>query len=128
MSERAQDERVEELLRANEQLAAEVRNLTLGYSETPRPAGMPASRRLARLFAERDRLLAELEATRAQHEATRAELEHVSAHRAGLEAQNQELAREVALLSEGLGGVLRNLRARLILRAGGGAARGPRGR
>jgi hypothetical protein len=115
------DERVEELLRVNEELAAEIRNLTLGYSETPRPAGMPASRRLARLVAERDRLQAELEATRA-------ELERVSAHRAGLEAQNQELAREVALLSEGLRGVARNLRARLSLRVGDGAGRGPRAR
>jgi cell division protein FtsB len=126
MSEREQrDERVEELMRANEQLAAEVRNLTLGYSQTPRPAGMPASRRLARLLAERDRLQAELETTRTRLEA---ELEQVTAHRAGLEAQNQELARELALLSEGLGGVLRNLRARLILRAGGGAGPGPRER
>jgi len=115
------DERVEELLRVNERLAAEVRNLTLGYSQTPRPAGMPASRRLGKLLAERDRLAAELEATKAG-------LEEVSGHRAGLEAQNQELAREVALLSEGFGGVLRNLRARLSLRAGGGAAPGPPGR
>jgi DNA repair exonuclease SbcCD ATPase subunit len=115
------DVRVEELMRANEELAAEVRNLTLGYSEAPRPAGMPASRRLARLLAERDRLQEELESTRA-------ELELVSAHRAGLESQNQELAREVALLSEGLGGIARNLRARLSLRVGGGAAPGPRGR
>jgi hypothetical protein len=112
------DERVEELMRANERLAAEVRNLTLGYSQTPRPAGMPASRRLGKLLAERDRLGAELEAVRA-------ELECVASHRAGLEAQNQELARELDLLSTGLGGVLRNLRARLNLRAGGGARPGP---
>jgi DNA repair exonuclease SbcCD ATPase subunit len=122
------DERVEELLRANEQLAAEVRNLTLGYSETPRPAGMPTSRRLARLLTERDRLQAELEATKADLGAKGAKLEEVSTHRAGLEAQNKELARELDLLSRGFGGVLRNLRARLILRAGGGAAPGPRER
>ncbi|HKF83415.1 MAG TPA: hypothetical protein VKB23_10700 [Solirubrobacterales bacterium] len=115
----SESERVEELLQANERLAAEVRNLTLGHGDAPRPAGMPASRRLARLLAERGRLASELEETRA-------ELELVGRHRAGLEAQNQELAGELALLSEGLGGVLRQWRARLILRAGGGAGRGPR--
>lgn len=117
----SEDKRVEELLRVNAELAAEVRNLTLGYADAPRPAGMPTSRRLGRLLDERNRLQGELEETRA-------ELEQVSLHRAGLEAQNQELAREVALLSEGLGGVLRNLRARLVIRAGGASGRGPRQR
>ena len=116
-----EDPRVEELLRVNAELAAEVRNLTLGYADAPRPAGMPTSRRLGRLIEDRDRLQAELEATRA-------ELEEVSRHRLGLEAQNQELAREVDRLHQGLGGALRNLRARLVIRAGGGATREPRGR
>lgn len=116
-----EDPRVEELLRVNAELAAEVRNLTLGYADAPRPAGMPTSRRLGRLLDERDRLRDELEATRS-------ELEGVSLHRAGLEAQNQELAREVARLREGFRGLLRLWRARLIIRAGGGAGRAPRGR
>jgi hypothetical protein len=103
------DERVEELLRANERLAAEVRNLTLGYADAPRPAGMPTSRRLGRLIAERDNLRAELDSTQA-------ELEEVAAHRAGLERQNQELAREVARLSGGLGGFLRRARGKLLNR------------
>lgn len=121
MSERRpEDPRVEELLRVNAELAAEVRNLTLGYADSPRPAGMPTTRRLARLIEERDRLQEELEATRA-------ELERISQHRAGLEAQNQELAQELAQLHEGLGGLLRQWRARLVIRAGGGAGRGPGG-
>lgn len=126
MSEPEQhDERVEELLRANERLAAEVRNLTLGHGDAPRPAGMPTSRRLGRLIAERDGLQAELEATRAKLEA---ELEQATASLTGLERQNQEMAREVARLSEGLAGLLRNLRARLLIRVGFDAGREPRER
>ncbi|HYH54453.1 MAG TPA: hypothetical protein VD761_10010 [Solirubrobacterales bacterium] len=115
------DERVEELLRTNERLAAEVRNLSLGGGDAPRPAAMPTARRLGRQSAERDRLRAELEATRAELgaagaalEATRGELESVAAHRAGLERQNQELAREVARLSAGFPGLLRRLRGRFV--------------
>lgn len=122
MSEpRGEDPRVEELLRVNAELAAEVRNLTLGYADAPRPAGMPTTRRLGRLIEERDRLREELEASRA-------ELELVSGHRVRLEAQNQELAREVARLHEGFRGLLRHWRARLVIRAGGDAGRGPRRR
>lgn len=120
-----QDERVEELLRANERLAAEVRNLSLGYGDAPRPAGMPTSRRLGRLTAERDRLRAELESARAEHDSTRTEVEEMSRQRTGLERQNQELAREVARLSTGLPGFLRRARARLLNRGGGGAAPAP---
>lgn len=111
MSEwRGEDPRVEELLRANAELAAEVRDLTLGCIEAPRSGGMPTTRRLAGLIEERDRLQAELEQARA-------ELEHVQAHRAGLERQNQEMAVEIvalnARLDAGLAGALRRLRARL---------------
>ena len=116
-----EDLRVEELLRVNAELAAEVRNLALGYADAPRPAGMPTSRRLGRLLDERDRLREELEATRA-------ELEEVSRHRAGLEAQNQELAQDAVRLREGFRGLLRLWRARLIIRAGGDAAKEPRER
>jgi len=119
--QRSEDPRVEELLRVNAELAAEVRNLTLGYADAPRPAGMPTTRRLGRLIEERDRLQEELEARQA-------EVELISRHRAGLEAQNQELAREVARLHQGFRGLLRQLRARLVIRAGGDASRGPRRR
>ncbi|HEX6206298.1 MAG TPA: hypothetical protein VFZ29_10895 [Solirubrobacterales bacterium] len=129
MSERRpEDPRVEELLRVNAELAAEVRNLTLGYSDAPRPAGMPTSRRLGRLIEERDRLQEELEEARREAQRELGRLEEVSRHRAGLEAQNQELAREVVRLREGFRGLLRLWRARLIIRAGGGAGRAPRGR
>jgi dsDNA-specific endonuclease/ATPase MutS2 len=125
------DERVEELLRANERLAAEVRNLSLGNGEAPRPAAMPTARRLGRQSAERDAAGAQRDAMRAERDAvrteleavrrelgtaldsTRGELEQVARHRAGLEQQNQELAREVSRLSAGFPGLLRRLRGRL---------------
>jgi len=108
MSERrGEDPRVEELLRVNAELAAEVRNLTLGYADAPRPAGMPTTRRLGRLIEERDQLQAELEATRS-------ELEAVSEDRAGLERQNQEMAVEIVRLSAGLFGFLRRARGKLL--------------
>lgn len=122
MSER--DERVEELLRVNAELAAEVRNLTAGRADGPRPAGMPASRRLARLIAERDELLVELYSAQT-------ELEAAEEHRAGLERQNQELAAEIARLSTGLPGMLRRFRGRLSSRSnhdGDGAGPAPRER
>jgi chromosome segregation ATPase len=109
MSERREDPRVEELLRVNAELAAEVRNLTLGYADAPRPAGMPTTRRLGRLIEERDQLQAELEAARA-------ELQEVRADRAGLERQNQEMASEIARLSSGLSGFLRRARGRFLSR------------
>ncbi|HEX6781966.1 MAG TPA: hypothetical protein VF125_08040 [Solirubrobacterales bacterium] len=107
MSERREDPRVEELLRVNAELAAEVRNLTLGYADAPRPAGMPTTRRLARLIEERDELRAELEATRSKMEGVRAD-------RDGLERQNQEMAVEIVRLSTGLFGFLRRARGKLL--------------
>ncbi|HET9198022.1 MAG TPA: hypothetical protein VFN92_07205 [Solirubrobacterales bacterium] len=110
MSERrGEDPRVEELLRVNAELAAEVRNLTLGYADAPRPAGMPTTRRLGRLIEERDALQAELEAARS-------ELEGVREDRAGLERQNQEMAAEIARLSAGLFGFMRRARGKLLNR------------
>lgn len=109
MSERPEDPRVEELLRVNAELAAEVRNLTLGYADAPRPAGMPTTRRLARLIEERDRLGAELEETRS-------ELEAVREDRAGLERQNQEMAVEIARLSTGPFGFVRRARGKFLNR------------
>ncbi len=105
-----EDPRVEELLRVNAELAAEVRNLALGYADAPRPAGMPTTRRLGRLIEERDGLQAEL--CEAQ-----AELERVQAHRAGLERQNQQMAAEIARLSTGIAGFLRRARGKLLRRS-----------
>jgi chromosome segregation ATPase len=104
---REEDPRVEELLRVNAELAAEVRNLTLGYADAPRPAGMPTTRRLGRLIEERDRLQAELEAARA-------ELEASARHREELERRQEELVAQVAELRMGVRGMLRRLRGRLL--------------
>jgi cell division protein FtsB len=108
MSEPTADrKRVEELLRVNAELAAEVRNLTLGFADAPRPGGMPASRRMGGLIEERDGLRAELSSTQAELAA----LQH---NRDGLERQNRELAAEIARLSHGFVGLLRRLRGRLL--------------
>lgn len=111
--------RFAELQRVNAELAAELRSLTLERTGSPRRDSLPASREVAKLRGERDALEAALDRVQTEREATAAELEHVSAHQAGLEAQNQELAREVVRLREGVGGLLRRFRARLISRGGG---------
>lgn len=122
------DERVKELLRANERLAAEVRNLSLGFADRPRPAGMPTSRRLARQADERESLRAELDAERTEREQIEARLAATRADRDGLERQNREMAAEIARLSSGFRGLLRRARGRLLNRGGGGAGPAPRGR
>jgi hypothetical protein len=101
------DPRVEELLRVNALLAAEVRNLSLGRADAPRATAMPTSRRLAAIIDERDSLAAQLEAARAEAEALRS-------HRDALEADNRELAAEVARLRAGTRGLLRRARARIL--------------
>jgi hypothetical protein len=99
MSERSggDEARVEELLRVNAELAAEVRSLTLGRREAPRPGPVPASRRQAKL-ARLPALEEELEETRSQRDA-------LLAHK---EAQEREIAR----LRGGPAGLLRRVRAR----------------
>ncbi len=118
--DRGDGARVEELLRVNAELAAEIRSLQAGRASEPRSAAMPAARRLGRLTEE----LKEL----------RAERDDLKSHRQGLEAQNQELARhvhelsgeyddlaaqvhaqaqELARLRSGLGGIVRRARSRL---------------
>ncbi|HEU5062374.1 MAG TPA: hypothetical protein VFT79_04355 [Solirubrobacterales bacterium] len=112
---------VEELLRVNAELAAELRALRQERAEDPRPGQATAARGVARLLSERDSLAARLEEVEAELTATRAD-------RDGLERQNQEMAREIARLSAGFTGFLRRARGRLLSRAGGGAGQGPRGR
>jgi hypothetical protein len=110
MSERwGEDPRVAELLRVNAELAAEVRNLTLGYADAPRPAGMPTTRRLGRLIEERDNLQAELETARAEVEDSRRHID-------SLEQRQAELVAQIAELRMGPRGMLRRLRARLLRR------------
>ena len=120
-AERAGDDaRVDELLRVNAELAAEIRSLQAGRASEPRSTAMPAARRLGRLNEEL--------------EALRVERDQLEAHRRGLETQNQEFAQhidrltreydelaaqlhaqaqEIARLRGGMGGALRRARSRL---------------
>lgn len=113
--------RLDELLRVNSELAAEVRQLALGLADAPRSTALPTSRRLGQIIGERDALLREAEVTAAELAAVRAELAAVRAQLASsedsmrrLELQNQELLAEVIRLRTGLGGLARRLRARLL--------------
>ena len=99
--------RFDELLRVNAELAAEVRRLSTGGSDMPRPGGMPTSRRLGRIIEERDALGVEAVEMRA-------ELERSRVHCGELERRNAELAAEVGRLRGGLRGMLRRARARLF--------------
>jgi septal ring factor EnvC (AmiA/AmiB activator) len=113
--------KIEELLRVNAELAAEIRALSQGRTEEPRSGQIPAAREVARLLSERDSLAAGLEEAEAALAATRADCDR-------LEQQNREFAAEIARLSAALPGFLRRARGRLFSRGGGGAAPGPRGR
>lgn len=115
MSERA-DKRVEELLRVNAELAAEVRSLKAGRVAAPPPGQGNAAGKVARLLAERDALAERLEDTEVALEHTRAELEHTRADRDGLERQNREMDAEIARLRSGFFGFLRRAFGRLMQR------------
>ncbi|HEX7292945.1 MAG TPA: hypothetical protein VF259_00230 [Solirubrobacterales bacterium] len=104
---RHEDPRVEELLRVNAELAAEVRDLALGRTDAPRSAAMPTSRRLATLIDERDAQRERLRALEAEAEALRSERDHLA-------RREQELNAEVARLRSGFSGMLRRLRGRLL--------------
>jgi chromosome segregation ATPase len=100
---------LEELLRVNAELAAEIRALSGERTEKPRSGKVPAARGIARLQGERDSLAARLEQAEAELAATRAD-------RDGLERQNREMAAEIARLSAGFSGFLRRARGRLLSR------------
>jgi chromosome segregation ATPase len=112
--------RVEELLRVNGELAAEIRALQAKRTSGPRSAAMPAARRVGKLSEERDSLAAERDSLAAELAASRAELEALKQHTDGLaekvgdQARHiDELSHEVIRLRGGLAGVLRRLSARL---------------
>jgi predicted nuclease with TOPRIM domain len=110
---------VEELLRVNAELAAELRALTAGRAEAPRRGREPAARGIARLHAERDALSVQLQETQAALEhlqGVQAALDEVSAERERLGRENEELANEVARLRSGWQGILRRVRGRLLNR------------
>jgi cell division protein FtsB len=100
------DERVEELLRVNAELAAEIRRLNLGPSG-PRTSSVPAARRVGRIVEERDSLAARLEAAQA-------ELAAVTEERDWLRGHVEELRKEVTRLRSGARGLLRRAKARLL--------------
>lgn len=118
-----EDPRVAELLRVNGELATEVRDLTLGRRVEPRRAQVPAARAVARLQAERDSLAAKFESSRAEVDRLSRQGEdkdrHIENQTRRIEEQARrisELDHEVARLRGGSGGILRRVRARLLLR------------
>jgi chromosome segregation ATPase len=108
LSEQA-DKRVEELLRVNAELAAEIRNLTTARTAAPRQGQGNAAGTVARVIAERDALAERLGETETA-------LEHTRADRDGLERQNREMDAEIAHLRAGFAGFLRRTRGRLLNR------------
>ncbi|HEX5593349.1 MAG TPA: hypothetical protein VFX35_08380 [Solirubrobacterales bacterium] len=111
--------RVEELLRVNAELAAELRALAGGRAEAPRRGQVPAARGIARLHSEREALTVQLQETQAALEhlqGVQAALDEVSAERERLSRENEALANEVARLRSGWRGALRRLRGRMLNR------------
>ncbi len=103
------ERRIEELMRINAGLAAEVRALASGKIEAPRGSAMTTSRRIASLSDERDTLAGQLEETRVGLAAAQASLSELA-------GQNQELVGELARLRSGYAGLLRRARTRLLRR------------
>lgn len=112
------DPLVEELLRVNAELAAELRSLAAARAPAPRQGRVPAARGIAQLHSERETLESQLEEARAGLESVQGALEEVQAHREGLERQNQEMAAEIVRLRTGPRGLMRRARARLFERTG----------
>jgi len=110
------DPRVEALLRANAELAAELRSVSLSGESARRAAASPATRRLAKLFDERDALASELERERSELIAAQQRIELLNEENARLGVHIHEQAGEIGRLRSGLAGLLRRLRARLLRR------------
>lgn len=105
--------KIEELLRVNAELAAEIRGLQAGRAAAPRSSSVTTARRLARLIGERDALAAELEQATARAEQLAREEAELQAHNQAQHARIDELQREVGALRTGFKGVLRRIRGRL---------------
>lgn len=103
------ERRIEELMRINAGLAAEVHALATGMTEAPRGSAMTTPRRIGVLIDEREELAAQLEETRVG-------LAAMQASREELARQNQELVAEITRLRSGYAGLARRLRARLVRR------------
>ncbi len=104
-----EEARVEELLRVNAELAAEIRNLTLARADAPRSTLLTATRGIATAAEERDQALAGLESANAEL--------------SGLKKRNEELRElvdeqvlELERLRSGPIGLLRRAKARVLRR------------
>lgn len=106
-AERDEERRVDELLRINARLAAEVRSLALGRTEEPRPGKTTAPRKIGSLTEERDALAETLDAAED-------ELTALREHSEALERDRDALAAEVQRLRVGWRGLARRARARLL--------------
>jgi cell division protein FtsB len=104
--------RVEELLRVNAELAAEVRSLRRGADV--RSAPVPAARRIGRLLADLETARAEVAGLSADAESSRVELAASQDELGRLRRQVDELRQEVTRLRSGTPGLLRRARARLL--------------
>jgi cell division protein FtsB len=107
-----EEARVEELLRINAELAAEVRSLREGVGA--RSASVPAARRIAQVLAELEFTRGELAAQSASLESALAELAAREEELSQLRRRVDELQREVTRLRSGVAGFLRRARARLL--------------
>jgi hypothetical protein len=96
--------RVEELLRVNAELAAEIRSLTLGRADAPRSTLLTATRGMAAAVGERDRKIASLESESSELRRRHDELRDL------VERQVLELER----LRAGPVGLLRRAQARIL--------------
>ncbi|MGH2974274.1 MAG: hypothetical protein ACRDLL_05310 [Solirubrobacterales bacterium] len=109
---REEEARVEELLRVNAELAAEVRSLRRGAGA--RSASVPAARRIARLLADLEFMRGDLASQNVAMEAGRDELAASEDELERLRRQVEELQREVTRLRSGTPGILRRVRARIL--------------
>lgn len=105
--------RVEALLQANAELAAEIRTLSLGRASTARSAVSPAVRRLAKLIDERDALRTQLGEARADLAVAQRRVEQLDEHNQELGRRMHEQGLELERLRSGPAGLLRRARARL---------------
>jgi chromosome segregation ATPase len=112
----AGDPRVEALLKANAELAAELRSVSLAGAAPPRSAAGPATRRLAKLFDERDALASQLEQQRSELIAAEQRIEALEQEIARLAAHIHEQAGQLERLRSGPAGLFRRVRARLLRR------------
>jgi chromosome segregation ATPase len=104
---------IDELMRINGELAAEIRSLQAGRATAARSGGMPAARRVGVLREEHDSALAELDRLRAELHAAEAEQERLERHNQELGQQIHEQNRQIASLHAGFVGLLVRARTRL---------------